>query len=157
MEGYIRPDFLFSYWILAWFLIYYNIDAFRDPIAKTISKYGSPLLALWIALFFNVFEIIYVSILKFDIIMIIKYSVMFSIIKIIPIYLLYQKGDSIHWLNDAIVLIGIILIYLLHLYLNGMTPKTIYEETEKSIVSSDNKTPMFYLMDKIYSFFTGAA
>ena len=73
-----------------------------------------------------------------------------------PIYLLYRKGEQIHWLNDVLVLLFVLSIYLGYLYANNSNPEKIYDETEKSIVSGDNKTPMFYLMDQIYSFFTKA-
>jgi hypothetical protein len=155
-EGYVRPDFLLSYWIFVWFLIYYNIGAFKHPLITKFKKHGSPLLSLWIALFFNVYELIYVMILKFDIIIFIKYVFMFSLIKALPIYLLYRKGEQIHWLNDVLVLLVVLSIYVGYLYANNSNPQKIYAETEKSIVSGNNKTPMFYLMDQIYSFFTKA-
>ena len=150
---YVRPDFLFSYWIVAWFLIYYNIDAFHGPSIIEFKKRGSPLLTLWIALFFNIYELIYVMLLKLNPITFIKYSIMFVTIKALPIYLLYRKGASINLINDVLVLLVVLSIYILHLHFNKTNPIKIYEETEKSIVNGNNKTPMFYLMNKLYSFF----
>jgi len=77
---------------------------------------------------------------------------MFSLTKALPIYLLYRKGEQIHWLNDVLVLLFVLSIYVGYLYANNSNPQKIYAETEKSIVSGNNKTPMFYLMDQIYSF-----
>ena len=78
---------------------------------------------------------------------------MMIIIKILPIYFLYRKGGTIHWINDIIALSIIYGLYYIYLFSLGTSPDAIYKETEKSLVSGDNKTPMFYLMDKIYSFF----
>lgn len=153
-DGYVRFDFLFSYWIFAWFLIYYNIDSFNNKYATAFKRHVSPLLPLWMALFFNIYELIYVMMLKFDIITFIKYCIMFLTVKALPIYLLYRKGISIHWINDIIVTLLVVTVYVFYLYLNNTNPSKIYEETEKSIVNGSNKTPMFYAMNKIYSLWT---
>jgi hypothetical protein len=150
--GYVRPDFLFSYWIFAWFLIYYNIDAFKGPTINEFKLRCSPLLSLWIALFFNIYELIYVTALKFDPVIFVKYTIMFVTIKAFPVYLLYHKGVTVHWFNDVLVLLVVLFIYVSYLYSNNTNPQKVYTETEKSIVSGNNKTPMFYLMDKLYSF-----
>uniref|UniRef100_A0A6C0B2R5 Uncharacterized protein n=1 Tax=viral metagenome TaxID=1070528 RepID=A0A6C0B2R5_9ZZZZ len=147
--GYVRFDYLFSYWIAAWFLIYYNIGAFVGPTTNWLKKTANPLLALWIAFWFNVYEIIYVSQIKFDVILIAKYSIMILFLKILPIYLLYRKGLSIDWTNDVFVLAIIFSVYNIHLYVNRQNPSKIYQETEKSLVKGDNKTPMFSLLEKL--------
>jgi len=146
---FVRFDYLFSYWIVAWFLIYYNIGAFVGQITAWFKKTANPLLALWLAFWFNAYEIIYVSSIKFDIVLIAKYIFMMFIVKALPIYLLYQKGASINWTNDVLVLAIVFSIYILHLYVNGQDPTKIYQETEKSLIQGDNKTPMFYLLEKL--------
>jgi len=140
---------LFSYWILAWFLIYYNIGAFVGPFTNWLKKTANPLLALWLAFWFNTYEIIYVSLISFDVISIAKFCMMMLLIKVLPIYLLYRKGLSINWLNDVFVLVIIFSVYNIHLYANGQDPSKIYQETEKSLVNGDNKTPMFSLLEKL--------
>ena len=74
---------------------------------------------------------------------------MMLLIKVLPIYLLYRKGLSINWLNDVFVLVIIFSVYNIHLYANGQDPSKIYQETEKSLVNGDNKTPMFSLLEKL--------
>jgi len=74
---------------------------------------------------------------------------MMFIVKALPIYLLYRKGASISWFNDVLVLAIVFSVYVLYLYANGQDPSKIYEETEKSLVKGDNKTPMFSLLEKL--------
>ena len=147
--GYVRFDYLFSYWIVAWFLIYYNMGAFAGATTNWLKKTANPLLALWFALWFNAYEIIYVSSIKFDVILIAKYCMMMLFVKVLPIYLLYRKGASINWTNDIFVLAIVFSVYSFYLYANGQDPSKIYEETEKSLVKGDNKTPMFSLLEKL--------
>lgn len=149
MEGYVRFDYMFSYWVVIWFVLYYNIDAFKGPTASFVKKIGNPLLALWLAFWFNVYEITYVSLIKLDTGLVLEFCFMIFLIKAVPIYLLYSKGLSINWLNDTIVICIVIAAYVLYLYANNKDPTTIYQETEKSLVQGDNKTPMFYLINEI--------
>lgn len=149
MEGLVRFDYLFSYWIVIWFILYYNIDAFKGPTTNFFKKIGNPILALWLAFWFNTYEIIYMSLIKFNLLLIIEFSFMILLIKVIPIYLLYRRGLSINWTNDTIITALVILIYIIYLYANNQDPAKIYQETEKSLIQGDNKTPMFYLIEKL--------
>ena len=153
MNGYVSPDYLFSYWIFTWFLIYYNIGAFRNKATTLFKRHCSPLFALWIALLFNAYEIAYAMYVKLDAQLFAKFAIMMLLVKALPIYLLYRKGESIHLFNDVIVLAIVFTIYNLYLYSRGLNPKNVYTETEKSLTSGDNKTPMFYLMDKLMQYF----
>lgn len=144
---FIRPDLLFSYWIFAWFFIYYIIDEFKGP--KIIRRCGSPLLILWIALVFNIYELCYFMLVKLDMVLFVEYTSMILIIKALPIYLLYRKGVTIRLVNDVLVLFIVLLTYVAHLYLNHTNPQKVYAETENAIVHKENRTPMFYWMNKI--------
>lgn len=149
MEGYVRFDYLFSYWIVIWFVLYYNIDAFKGPTVNFLKRIGSPLLVLWLAFWFNTYEIIYISLIKFDLTLVVEFSFMMFLIKAIPIYLLYRRGLSVNWINDTIVTVLVILMYIIYLHVNNKDPHKIYNETEKSLIQGDNKTPMFYLIEKL--------
>ena len=153
MKGHVSPDYLFSYWIFTWFLIYYNIDAFHNGATAFIKRYFSPMLALLIALLFNAYEIAYAMYLKLDALLFAKFAIMMLLVKALPIYLLYRKGASIHLFNDFIALTIVFSVYSLYLYSRGLDPIGIYTETEKSLTNGDNKTPMFYLMDKLMQYF----
>jgi len=153
MEGYVSPDYLFSYWVFAWFIIYYNIDAFHNKTTDFVKTTLSPLLALWFALLFNAYEIIYSMFIKFDALLFMKFLAMMIMVKMLPIYLLYRKGIVVHWINDIIALTAIFTIYNIYLYSRGVSANEVYKETEKSLARGDNKTPMFYLMDKISGYF----
>jgi len=149
MEGFVPYDHQFSYWVVIWFLIYYNIGVFHNSFVTIVKRYGSPLLPLSIALLFNIFELIYFMNIKLDLLLFIKYSIMMTILKITPIYLLIRKGEQIHWMNDPIVFALIFSFYLFYLNLYNETIFTVYKKTEESILQGNNQTPMFYIMDKI--------
>jgi hypothetical protein len=130
-------------------VLYYNIDALKGPAGTFLKKIGSPLLVLWLAFWFNTYEIIYMSLIKFNLTLIMEFTFMILLIKAIPIYLLYRRGLSINWTNDTIVTSIVILMYIIYLRVNNQDPSKIYEETEKSLIQGDNKTPMFYLIEKL--------
>jgi hypothetical protein len=115
MEGFVHFEYLFSYWIFIWFLIYYNIDAFKGTVVSWIKKTANPLLALWLAFWFNTYEIVYMSLIKFDIVLIVKFCIMILFVKALPIYLLYRKGLSIHWANDTVIFAALVSLYIMYL------------------------------------------
>ena len=67
--NFIRPDYLFSYWIFVWFLIYYF---FPYSLSPSFKENGNPLLILYLELLVNIFQFIYFlfSNLSFDVLVI---------------------------------------------------------------------------------------
>lgn len=58
LNNLITPDLIFSYWIFAWFIIYYICIIFN--IGLYIKTNFNPLLALFIALFLNFIQSCYI-------------------------------------------------------------------------------------------------
>jgi len=133
----IRPDFIFSYWIFIWFIIYYFISL--PPIIK---KYTNPLFSCWLALIENIFYFIYISIKTQNIFIIIYYLVMMLLMKGIPIYLLSKQKFNINWVAFLIVF----LVYNIHLFIHKKNIIEIYKDTNKSLINSENRTPFFYII-----------
>ena len=138
-QGFIRFDFLFSYWIIAWFLLYYFIDP-TTSFGKIFQKYGNPKLAFYLALIENIVTLLWI-ILVSNWIIVIKYICMIFIVKILPLYLIWNK--PIRLPNDLYVFLGAFAIYNLYLYANDESLISIYRRTFTSIMNRDNKTPLF--------------
>lgn len=139
-HGYIRFDYLFSYWIIAWFFIYYFIDV-KNWIGGQIHKYGNPKFALIFALIENIITLFWIIAVNRDIWIIFKYFCMMLIVKIWPLYLVWNSPVKIP--QDIYVFITIFVIYNVYLYFNDETLITIYKRTFTSIINRDNNTPLF--------------
>jgi hypothetical protein len=145
---FVRPDYIFSYWIFAWFLIYYFV-----PIPPLFKKYANPLLALWIGIIENLGNLLFSYLVFPEIwqlkhyLRLVNYLIMLCFMKILPIYLL--SSHKIMWRNDIFVLCFVFAIYNFYLFLNGTNIVEIYQTTIKSIQKGENKTPLFYLFSLI--------
>lgn len=147
-NGNLRPDFLFSYWCLAWFIIYYFIDSSsRSPIGQFIKKEMNPLLALIAAFGENLITFFYMIYLQSDFINLFRYLIMMFIIKIYPIYLL--SDYKIQWFHDILVLIIVFIIYIIYLHFWNTDILKIYKKTFTSIHEGKTETPFFQFMEKI--------
>lgn len=139
----VRPDFLFSYWIFVWFIIYYTaitIDATSERL-KLFREYGSPLLVLCIALIENLISIavfIAYSIKKSTLL---KYIIMIILAKGVPLYLL--RNSEIKPVSDFLILSVVFGIYNFYLFLNKTNIFEAYHEVFQSIINQDERTPMF--------------
>jgi hypothetical protein len=151
-SGNIRIDFLFSYWIFAWFLLFYFLDK-TTKYGKYATTYFSPMMALWFGFFYDLLIFVYLLFITPNLTMIIKYAIMLLVVKITPLYLL--RNTPIHYLHDTISLLLLFSIYIIYLYLNHTSVIEVYRKTEKGILSGENKTPLFRLLSAISSFFTG--
>lgn len=109
-----RFDLVFSYWIFTWFLLYY----FK------IIQY-SPKLALCISIIENVIlfcVMLFISNVSWMVL--VKFLLINTIIKIIPIYLVWK--DEINWLQDIIKILSLFFVYVIWVYLN-MKTENIFE------------------------------
>ena len=147
-KGNLRPDFLFSYWCFAWFIIYYFIDySTKSPIGQYIKTQLNPKLALILAFIENFTVFLYMIYLKTDIANLLRYVVMMIVIKIYPIYLIWSK--PIRWSHDITVLIILFAIYNGWLYINNTNLWKVYKKTFLLIHEGKTETPLFYFMKKV--------
>jgi hypothetical protein len=143
----LRPDFLFSYWIVLWFLVYY-FSVKTTPLGKIIQSYFNPTIALWVALFENLGTFILILIYRPTFELISIFIFMMVVLKLVPLYLL--RNDTINWSNDPIVFLGVFLLYNIYLFANDETLLSVYRRTITSILSGKKDTPIFSLIHKMY-------
>ena len=129
----IRIDYVFSYWIFAWFLLYY----------MNITKYN-PFFALLISLIENIVLLILMIYYSVSIKSIISFILINLFIKILPI--LYLRKSKIK-LSDIIVTCILFLIYLVWLYVNNKI--SIQKEIVNSLINEKSETPIMYWINKL--------
>jgi len=148
----ITWDLLFSYWVFVWFILFFFSKGFPKKATAFIQTHLCPLLAFYLAILFSFFEFAYVLIKNPQIEIILKYLFMMFTIKVLPIYWMISNGYTVHLFNDVLVLFLILIVYNLHLHLQGTNIFRIYQATEQAITTGQNKTPIFLLLDYIGSF-----
>lgn len=147
-DGNIHMDNIFSYWIYLWFVAY-TLVSFSSSKSKTnqfILKYLNPLLALIFALIENIVLFIHLIYIWPSTTIVVKYIVMMLIIKIFPIYELWDT--KINWVNDLKYLFIVFTIYNVYLAIKGTNLIEVYIETYNSIANNRNETPMFYAINQ---------
>lgn len=155
-DEYISADYLFSYWLLVWFIIYYiftNIFHYGGVGGKLIFfNYLSPIIGMWIAFLYSFAEFLYLLFSR-NIVITLKYSFMILCIKLIPLYLMRNK--KIQFVQDTLALIFVFILYNIYLYVNNTNLVEVYNKTEDAINSGQIKTPFFHFLDYVYNYFVG--
>jgi hypothetical protein len=147
-SGVLRFDFLFSYWILVWFILFYFTPAnSAGPISKFIRTHLNPALSFYFALVENMGTLFVLILYNPDLWLIFKFVSMVVLLKAIPLYLLQRY--PIQWKHDTLVLFVIFGIYNVYLAWNDTTLYQIYERTITSIRTGDNQTPLYALLAKL--------
>jgi hypothetical protein len=150
-EGNIRADFLFSYWVLAWFVLYYILDK-TTKYGYYIFKYLSPIIGLWISFIYGIIELCYIIYANHDPLLISKYILMMLLVKLLPIYLI--RNQDVNYMRDTTAVAVVFIVYNIYIIYNGTNVIDIYRKTESAISSGESKTPLFRLLDYIYVSFS---
>ena len=136
----MRLDYVFSYWIFAWYLLY---------IAK-ITKYN-PKFVLILGIIENSFLLLFMIIYKTKILSIIIFIIINIFIKIIPYYTV--RNDKIIK-KDIIATIILFIIYCLWLYINtGNNVIEYHIKISESVIKDKNETPAMRFINNIISKF----
>ena len=138
MEKYIRTDFVFSYWIFAWFLLY------MIGFIKT-----SPKFALMIALFVLFIISLFLIMKGASINGIALFLIINCIIKVIPLYFVWNTKIT----NDSILsTLLLFVIYLLWLKVNNVNGYKTYNNFINSFISNKKGTPTYptYVIMRFY-------
>lgn len=139
----MRLDYVFSYWILAWYLLY---------IAK-ITKYN-PKFVLILGIIENSFLLLFMIIYKTKISSIVIFIILNIFIKIIPYYTV--RNDKIIK-KDIIATIILFIIYCLWLYINtGNNVIEFHLKISESVIKDKNETPAMRFINYIVSKFKGS-
>jgi hypothetical protein len=142
-RGHIRFDFLFSYWVFIWFIIYYFTYK-NSWLGQRFTQWGNPKLALILALIENLATLGWIAVANGGLLTLLKYTCMILAMKVLPLYLVW--GRPIRVPQDIYVFTGVFVLYNLYLWWNRETLTTIYMRTFRSIVQHDNQTPLFGLV-----------
>jgi len=137
----IRADHLFSYWIVAWFLLFYGTHT-----KGKVDIIYSPKLAFYIAILENIVEIGSLFSVNQSIGQILKFCVTIFLFKILPIYLMWDI--PIYLPRDIYILMGVFIIYMIYLYGIGTSVLEVYKETSDSLETNRNQTPFYRFIDR---------
>jgi hypothetical protein len=141
-QNIFRVDFIFSYWIVAWTLIY-TVFPHKVP---------SPLLALYIALAINAIELLYIILFHYNTWTIIKFIGMIMIIKVLPIFIVYYYyNKKINLYIDLQHMAILFLFYNIYLFAQETNYYEVCKIEGESILRGENRTPMFKIFDTIYN------
>lgn len=133
----LRFDFIFSYWIFIWFILYlYNITSY------------SPKFALILGLLNNIIILLLMIRYKTNNIIIFNFIIINTLIKVLPIY--YLRNEVIYE-KDINISIILFLIFILWLHLNNKTLFSSIKTTYNSLIYGTYETPFMNLLKKIYS------
>ena len=137
----IRPDLIFSYWIYLWYILY---------IFKVL-KYN-PKLAIIFGMIENLVIFLLMCIYKTKKILIVLFIIMFFILKLIPLYTIWN--DNIK-LNDDIKNTSLLfIIYLVWIHLNKLNLTDALTSTKNLILYNKNTMPGMTILQKILKIFT---
>jgi len=131
----MRLDFIFSYWILIWYLAY----------AIKFTNI-SPKFALVVGLAENLIMFSYIAYLGTQIGTLIRFGFTNMAIKIIPLYLL--RGEPIRR-SDIDMTFVIFGLYNAWLFLNGETFSHVVAKITDSLVHNKNETPFMNLLARL--------
>ena len=134
MNNLYRIDFVFSYWIFAWYLLF---------IFK-YTKY-SPKLALIIGIIHNTLLLISMIFYKYNIINILFFCIINFCIKIIPLWTL--RNNNIYDIRATLVLF---FIYNIWLYLNKTNMFILFINQHNNIKNNKAAGPLINIMNKIF-------
>jgi hypothetical protein len=133
----MRFDYLFSYWIIVWYLLYFFRITYYNP--KFVFICG--IIVNLIILFFMIYY-------KTNTIIILLFIFGMFIIKIIPTYIIWNtniKG------KDILFTFTLFFIYLIWLYINNKSLYYLYNDT-KQVVLNKKYFPSTELLLKIYNY-----
>ena len=134
----LRADFIFSYWIFAWFLFYiFDIIKF------------SPKFAILIGIIENIGLLFYI----------IYHNAPYSIIWKFIIVIMFQKAlllyivrkDIMH-VSDILFTLGLFVIYLLWLHIHNTSFFEIINKINTSLIQNKNETPGIYIINYILKY-----
>jgi len=134
----IRVDFIFSYWIFVWYLLYISKIVIYNPK---------------ILLFLGMIEgmIVFCILLsKIPLLSVFKYLIVIIVIKFITYFTI--RNDAIHY-KDIVFSLFLFAVYNIWLLINGQNIIGIYEKIYNSFIHNKQDTPGYILINRIIDIF----
>lgn len=133
MNDNYRFDYVFSYWIFAWFILYY----------LKLTTY-SPLFILLVGVVDNTF-LFFSVINKKEIALRIEFLIINFFIKILPIIIIIKSNNNKIKISDILATIILLLLYIIWLIIN----RKIIIENNRLIIKIQRTTPFYNLVRKL--------
>jgi hypothetical protein len=133
----MRFDYLFSYWIFIWYLLYFFHITDYNPKFILICAIIENIILLFFMIYYNT-----------QLSVIILFLIGMFIIKIIPIYTIWNT--IIRW-KDILFTFILLFIYIIWLYINNVTIYYILNEI-KQVVFNKKNFPSVDLLLRIYNY-----
>ena len=130
----IRPDYLLSYWVFAWYLLYMT-----GLVAQ------NPKFAILLALIENLFVLITMVYLKVRPKKIIYFAIMIVLIKVIPLWTVLKHKIELRDINATF---GLVLMYIGWIVWDEKIDQ-LYEAYSQ-MLSNTIQTPGMLLLDKLF-------
>lgn len=125
-----RFDFVFSYWIFAWYILF----------ALRLTTY-SPKVFLILSVFFNVLVFLLMIYYKNAFVYILLFIVANFIIKVIPILLIHHIKIKP---RDYYAGAGLFIVYNIWLFINGTSFTEIMKNQYDAVIKNDARTPFMH-------------
>lgn len=132
----MRLDFIFSYWIFFWYLLY---------ICGLVGDYN-PKFAIICGLIENGFLLLLMMVFRTNLRFILLFVAMMIPLKIIPLYTLWNT--KMQW-SDIYFTFALFLAYLVWTYINNQKIGDFIENTRNLILHNKNTLPGMKLLDKM--------
>lgn len=114
----MRPDYLFSYWMILWFILYYIGFIDYNPSFAFLFSQILMVLNFYVQFFQYGFEMEKCA----------KEIVYIYVSKFLPLFLLWLRNDVQMRLKDIYFSIGLCLLYYLYLYVNNTDFIEVYTQ-----------------------------
>lgn len=135
-----RPDLVFSYWIFAWYLLYFfGFFKLYNPKFAMILGISINLIMLFLMFYYNT---------KYYLILL--FIIVVAIQKIIPLYIILD--DKIHN-KDIIATFILFIIYLFWYKFNNKNFSNIIKPQKDLILHNKNTFPGMIILQNIYTYF----
>ena len=131
----VRVDFIFSYWILFWYLL------FMLDIIKI-----NPAFAILCGLIENIIVVMFMIYYNTHFWLLFLFCIMIVLLKIIPLFTL--SGIKIKQI-DIFFSIVLFLIYLFWITYNNKNVNILFKETHDLIIYNKNNLPGMVFIDKL--------
>ena len=140
---YIRSDYIFSYWIFLWFILY---------LLKLVPY--NPKLIIILGIIEILFTLIYLIVKNASLRKITKFIIINIIIKFIPLLLIYK--DPLRK-KDIYATVILVLIYLIWMYINDVNVIKVYQKLINSYLENNSSSRTYFsklydiVSDKLFS------
>lgn len=154
-NGYIRFDFVFSYWIYVWFLLYWFVPKTKPSKSSTthfIYEWMNPMVFFFIGFGENAFTLALLWYYTNNTTILFKYTAMMFFVKLLPIIILWNR--PIHWFVNLVIGSIAFILYNVYLAWNGTNIVDVYSRTFTSLLEDKDQTPLYSFTKAAIAFFT---